>query len=67
MCFPRSVALVVSQNQSVYNGMCLLTKHLCNSGVLGFCAHEFIIDAREFKQLANIEVIDIAKRLMDYG
>ena len=29
-------------------------------------AHEFIIDCREFKSY-NIEVIDIAKRLIDYG
>lgn len=30
-------------------------------------AHEFIIDCHGFKKTANIEVIDIAKRLMDYG
>ncbi len=30
-------------------------------------AHEFILDVREFKETANIEVADIAKRLMDYG
>jgi glycine dehydrogenase len=35
--------------------------------VQGLCAHEFIIDAREFKKSAGIEVDDIAKRLMDYG
>ncbi|MCX8057746.1 MAG: aminomethyl-transferring glycine dehydrogenase [Ignavibacteria bacterium] len=29
--------------------------------------HELIFDVREFKQTANIEVEDIAKRLMDYG
>jgi glycine dehydrogenase len=33
----------------------------------GFCAHEFIIDARGLKKSAGIEVDDIAKRLMDYG
>jgi glycine dehydrogenase len=33
----------------------------------GYCAHEFIIDARSFKKTAQIEVEDIAKRLMDYG
>ncbi|CAG5116255.1 unnamed protein product, partial [Candidula unifasciata] len=33
----------------------------------GFCAHEFIIDCREFKKTANVEAIDIAKRLQDYG
>ncbi|XP_025837519.1 glycine dehydrogenase (decarboxylating), mitochondrial-like, partial [Agrilus planipennis] len=30
-------------------------------------AHEFIIDCRDFKKTANIEVADIAKRLMDFG
>lgn len=29
-------------------------------------AHEFILDIRELKKTANIEVVDIAKRLMDY-
>lgn len=31
------------------------------------CAHEFILDTRKFKDTAGIEVIDIAKRLQDYG
>ena len=35
-------------------------------GTKGRCAHELIIDFREFKA-AGIEVEDIAKRLMDYG
>ncbi|BBA16971.1 aminomethyl-transferring glycine dehydrogenase [Blattabacterium cuenoti] len=30
-------------------------------------AHELIIDCRIFKYSTNIEVIDIAKRMMDYG
>jgi len=30
-------------------------------------AHEFILNPRHFKDSANIEVEDIAKRLMDYG
>ena len=30
-------------------------------------AHECIIDCRQFKASAGIEVEDIAKRLMDYG
>ncbi len=30
-------------------------------------AHELIFDTRDFKNSANIEVEDIAKRLMDYG
>ena len=33
----------------------------------GLVAHEFIIDCRPFKKLANIEATDIAKRLQDYG
>lgn len=33
----------------------------------GTVAHEFIIDCREFKRTAGIEVVDIAKRLIDYG
>jgi glycine dehydrogenase len=33
----------------------------------GFCAHEFILDCREFERTANVKVEDIAKRLMDYG
>ncbi len=37
------------------------------SGANGFVAHEFIFDMREYKTSANIEVEDIAKRLMDYG
>ena len=36
------------------------------AGANGRCAHEMIIDCREFKK-AGIEVEDIAKRLMDYG
>lgn len=37
------------------------------SGSNGRCAHEMILDCREFKRNAHIEVGDIAKRLMDYG
>ncbi|WBW73478.1 glycine cleavage complex subunit P [Schizosaccharomyces osmophilus] len=31
------------------------------------CAHEFILDAREFKASSGIEATDIAKRLQDYS
>ena len=37
------------------------------SGKNGRCAHEMILDCRDFKRDAGIEVADIAKRLMDYG
>jgi len=37
------------------------------TGTHGNVAHELILDCSEFKRSAGIEVIDIAKRLMDYG
>lgn len=37
------------------------------TGKNGRVAHEFIIDCNEFSKTAGISVIDIAKRLMDYG
>ncbi|MER3477352.1 MAG: glycine dehydrogenase (aminomethyl-transferring) [Leptolyngbya sp. ERB_1_2] len=36
-------------------------------GKNGLVAHECILDLREFKKSAEIEVDDIAKRLIDYG
>ncbi|MEQ6124642.1 aminomethyl-transferring glycine dehydrogenase [Pseudotenacibaculum sp. MALMAid0570] len=36
------------------------------TGEMGRAAHEMIIDCRDFKE-NGIEVVDIAKRLMDYG
>ncbi|XP_043268049.1 glycine dehydrogenase (decarboxylating), mitochondrial [Venturia canescens] len=36
-------------------------------GDTGLVAHEFILDIRDLKKTANIEAVDIAKRLMDYG
>ena len=45
-----------------------LEKHypILYTGTHGKCAHEMILDCREFKKF-GIEVEDIAKRLMDYG
>jgi glycine dehydrogenase len=40
--------------------------HVNYLGAEGFAAHEFIINA-DFKATANVEAIDIAKRLQDYG
>ncbi|PID93401.1 MAG: glycine dehydrogenase (aminomethyl-transferring) [Bacteroidetes bacterium] len=37
------------------------------TGTHGMCAHELILDCNEFHHTAGIEVIEIAKRLMDYG
>ncbi|KAI5749833.1 hypothetical protein M8J76_010564 [Diaphorina citri] len=42
-------------------------KTLFRSSRSGLVAHEFVIDVRDFKKSANIEAVDIAKRLMDYG
>ena len=36
------------------------------TGTKGRCAHEMIVDCRDFKKV-GVEVEDIAKRLMDYG
>ncbi|MBC7388073.1 MAG: aminomethyl-transferring glycine dehydrogenase [Opitutaceae bacterium] len=36
-------------------------------GKNGRCAHEMIVDFRQFKHSVGIEVEDVAKRLMDYG
>jgi glycine dehydrogenase len=37
------------------------------TGDSGTVAHEMILDCRDFKKTAGVEVEDIAKRLMDYG
>lgn len=37
------------------------------SGKNNTVAHEMIIDCRSFKESAGVEVMDIAKRLIDYG
>lgn len=37
------------------------------AGKNGTVAHEMILDCREFKKTADIEVADIAKRLIDFG
>ena len=37
------------------------------TGLNGRVAHELIFDMREFKHSSNIDIEDIAKRLMDYG
>jgi glycine dehydrogenase len=36
-------------------------------GENGTVAHEMILDCREFKRTADVEVADIAKRLIDFG
>lgn len=38
-----------------------------DAGTGELVAHEFILDIRDLKKTANIEAVDVAKRLMDYG
>ena len=47
----------------------LLEKHfpILYQGANGRCAHEMIVDFRQFKHTLGVEVEDVAKRLMDYG
>jgi glycine dehydrogenase len=46
-----------------------LEKHypILYTGTNGRCAHEMIVDFRQFKHTLGVEVTDVAKRLMDYG
>ncbi len=46
-----------------------LSKHydILFRGKNGCVAHEFILDLRPLKKSADIDAVDIAKRLMDYG
>ncbi len=37
------------------------------AGINGTVAHEMILDCRDFKKNADVEVADIAKRLIDFG
>jgi glycine dehydrogenase len=37
------------------------------TGKNGMAAHEFVVDLRPFKKTADVEVEDVAKRLMDFG
>jgi len=47
----------------------LLEEHfpILYKGTNGRCAHEMIVDFRQFKHSLGVEVEDVAKRLMDYG
>lgn len=41
--------------------------HIMFRGKNGFVAHEFVVDLKPFKASANVDAVDIAKRLQDYG
>jgi glycine dehydrogenase len=51
----------------LYTGKLLLAAHEQLLDMWHLVAHEFILDMREFKERAGVEVVDIAKRLMDFG
>ena len=51
----------------LYTGKLLLAAHNLRLDMRHLVAHEFILDMRQFKETAGIEVADIAKRLMDFG
>ena len=40
---------------------------LLYQGEKGYVAHEFILDIRNIKKSCHVDVVDVAKRLMDYG
>jgi glycine dehydrogenase len=63
--------LKASTENAILNANYIKTKlentyDILYTGENGFCAHEMIVDFRKFKQ-KGIEVVDVAKRLMDYG
>lgn len=35
--------------------------------IIGYNAHEFIIDFAEYKEACGVDAIDAAKRLQDFG
>merc|ERR1712066_722718 len=60
-----------SSQLAILNANYMKSRLECEYNVLfkgenGFCAHEFIIDIRPFKEF-GIEAIDVAKRLQDFG
>ena len=51
----------------LYTGKLFLAAHDLKLDMRHLVAHEFILDMRQFKETAGVEVADIAKRLMDFG
>ena len=67
-----SKGLTEASKAAIVNANYMMAKLKSNykvlySGLNGRVGHELIFDMREFKHTCNIEVEDIAKRLMDYG
>lgn len=66
------LGVITSTKYAILNANYLkakLEKHfpILYQGSNGRVAHEMILDCRELKRIAGVEVEDIAKRLMDYG
>lgn len=59
-------SVINNSKQMTYSLIIIYTFLLCWIDA-GTVAHEFIIDVRELKKTGNIEAMDIAKRLQDYG
>ena len=57
------IMFIGSSNEKISNGSDD-SKNIANT--IKHCAHEFIIDLRDFKKY-GLEAIDVAKRLQDYG
>ncbi len=67
-----SDGLAIATKMAILNANYLKTKlevhyPILYTGIKNRVAHEMILDCNSFKRTADIEAIDIAKRLMDYG
>ncbi|MFI5237434.1 MAG: glycine dehydrogenase (aminomethyl-transferring), partial [Ignavibacteriales bacterium] len=67
-----SEGLTMASKAAIVNANYMMAKlknayKVLYTGLKGKVGHELIFDMREFRQSCNIEVEDIAKRLMDYG
>jgi len=67
-----AVGLKASTEYAILNANYIAAKlkphfKILYTGEKGRVAHEMIFDMRDFKKTANVEVEEIAKRLMDYG
>ncbi|MDR0364095.1 MAG: aminomethyl-transferring glycine dehydrogenase [Bacteroidales bacterium] len=64
--------LTEATKMAIFNANYLLKRlekdyNILYTGTHGRCAHEMIVDCNEFEKTADLPVINLAKRLMDYG
>lgn len=67
-----SQGLTMATKQAILNANYIKSRlegaySILYTGSHGRCAHEMIVDLREFKTRGGVEAEDVAKRLMDYG